>query len=142
MNCFKKLKEKIILIKIEKEKAREEKFLKECEIKEAEIRMEIYEKRKNDLLKQREEFLNSILSQACFAELTEERYLELINNYENPNEYNKADLYGILSKAYNLGSMVGDLKCLDKSINELEEEEEKQAEILKTRKTNSRIKKE
>ncbi|HEB7570388.1 TPA: hypothetical protein RZK24_001644 [Campylobacter coli] len=142
MNCFKKLKEKIILIKIEKEKAREEKFLKECEIKEAEIRMEIYEKRKNDLLKQREEFLNSILSQACFAELTEERYLELINNYENPNEYNKADLYGILRKAYNLGSMVGDLKCLDKSINELEEEEEKQAEILKTRKTNLRIKKE
>lgn len=37
MNCFKKLKEKIILIKIEKEKASEEKFLKECEIKEAEI---------------------------------------------------------------------------------------------------------
>ncbi|EGK7562066.1 hypothetical protein IO476_001063 [Campylobacter coli] len=121
MNCFKKLKEKIILIKIEKEKAREEKFLKECEIKEAEIRMEIYEKRKNDLLKQREEFLNSILSQACFAELTEERYLELINNYENLNECNKADLYGILRKAYNLGSMVRDLKCLDKSINELEE---------------------
>ncbi|HEH5160682.1 TPA: hypothetical protein SG818_001670 [Campylobacter coli] len=46
MNCFKKLKEKIILIKIEKEKASEEKFLKECEIKEAEIRMEILEKRK------------------------------------------------------------------------------------------------
>ncbi|EDP7633872.1 hypothetical protein GZ734_001896 [Campylobacter coli] len=45
MNCFKKLKEKIILIKIEKEKASEEKFLKECEIKEAEIRMEILEKK-------------------------------------------------------------------------------------------------
>nr|EIM3958335.1 hypothetical protein [Campylobacter jejuni] len=51
MNCFKKLKEKIILIKIEKEKANKEKFLKECEIKEAEIRMEILEKRKDDLFK-------------------------------------------------------------------------------------------
>lgn len=50
--------------------------------KEAEIRMEKYEKHKNDFLKQRE---------ACFAELTKERYLELINNYENLNECNKAD---------------------------------------------------
>ncbi|CAG9060441.1 TPA: hypothetical protein SB533_001742 [Campylobacter coli] len=142
MNCFKKLKEKIILIKIEKEKASEEKFLKECEIKEAEIRMEILEKRKDDLFKQREELIHSILDEASFNALTEERYLELINNYHILTEDNKANLYGILRRAYNLSSMVGHLKCLDKSINELEEEEEKQVEIIKTKKTNSQIKKE
>ncbi|WP_157141730.1 hypothetical protein, partial [Campylobacter coli] len=49
---------------------------------------------------------------------------------------------GILRRAYNLNSMVRDLKCLDKSINELEEEEDKQVEILKRKKTNSHIKKE
>ncbi|EEU7425329.1 hypothetical protein HEJ17_001479 [Campylobacter jejuni] len=142
MNCFKKLKEKIILIKIEKEKANKEKFLKECEIKEAEIRMEILEKRKDDLFKQREELIHSILDEASFNALTEERYLELIDNYHILTEDNKANLYGILRRAYNLSSMVGNLKCLDKSINELEEEEEKQVEIIKTRKTNSQIKKE
>ncbi|EHV5210810.1 hypothetical protein K0T43_001556 [Campylobacter jejuni] len=142
MNCFKKLKEKIILIKIEKEKANKEKFLKECEIKEAEIRMEILEKRKDDLFKQREELIHSILDEASFNALTEERYLELIDNYHILTEDNKANLYGILRRAYNLNSMVRDLKCLDKSINELEEEEEKQVEIIKTRKTNSQIKKE
>ncbi|HED7883351.1 TPA: hypothetical protein R6B81_000898 [Campylobacter coli] len=142
MNCFKKLKEKIILIKIEKEKASKEKFLKECEIKEAEIRMEILEKRKDDLFKQREELIYSILGEASFNALTEERYLELIDNYHILTEDNKANLYGILRRAYNLSSMVGNLKCLDKSINELEEEEEKQVEIIKTRKTNSQIKKE
>ncbi|EAL3410974.1 hypothetical protein A9L80_08475, partial [Campylobacter coli] len=142
MNCFKKLKEKIILIKIEKEKANKEKFLKECEIKEAEIRMEILEKRKDDLFKQREELIHSILGEASFNALTEERYLELIDNYHILTEDNKANLYGILRRAYNLSSMVGNLKCLDKSINELEEEEEKQVEIIKTRKTNSQIKKE
>ncbi|EAC2042703.1 hypothetical protein E5B64_08270 [Campylobacter jejuni] len=142
MNCFKKLKEKIILIKIEKEKANKEKFLKECEIKEAEIRMEILEKRKDDLFKQREELIHSILGEAYFNALTEERYLELIDNYHILTEDNKANLYGILRRAYNLSSMVGNLKCLDKSINELEEEEEKQVEIIKTRKTNSQIKKE
>ncbi|HEB7675183.1 TPA: hypothetical protein RZJ02_000669 [Campylobacter coli] len=142
MNCFKKLKEKIILIKIEKEKASEEKFLKECEIKEAEIRMEILEKRKDDLFKQREELIHSILGEASFNALTEERYLELIDNYHILTEDNKANLYGILRRAYNLSSMVGNLKRLDKSINELEEEEEKQVEIIKTRKTNSQIKKE
>ncbi|RTJ49191.1 hypothetical protein C3H69_09395 [Campylobacter jejuni] len=142
MNCFKKLKEKIILIKIEKEKASEEKFLKECEIKEAEIRMEILEKRKDGLFKQREELIHSILDEASFNALTEERYLELINNYHILTEDNKANLYGILRRAYNLSSMVGHLKCLDKSINELEEEEEKQVEIIKTKKTNSQIKKE
>ncbi|EEU7289227.1 hypothetical protein HEI22_001562 [Campylobacter jejuni] len=142
MNCFKKLKEKIILIKIEKEKANKEKFLKECEIKEAEIRMEILEKRKDDLFKQREELIHSILDEASFNALTEERYLELIDNYHILTEDNKANLYGILRRAYNLNSMVRDLKCLDKSINELEEEEEKQVEIIKTRKTNSHIKKE
>lgn len=142
MNCFKKLKEKIILIKIEKEKASEEKFLKECEIKEAEIRMEILEKRKDDLFKQREELIHSILGEAYFNALTEERYLELIDNYHILTEDNKANLYGILRRAYNLSSMVGNLKRLDKSINELEEEEEKQVEIIKTRKTNSQIKKE
>ncbi|EAH4472643.1 hypothetical protein CYA32_08590 [Campylobacter coli] len=142
MNCFKKLKEKIILIKIEKEKVSEEKFLKECEIKEAEIRMEILEKRKDDLFKQREELIHSILGEAYFNALTEERYLELIDNYHILTEDNKANLYGILRRAYNLSSMVGNLKCLDKSINELEEEEEKQVEIIKTRKTNSQIKKE
>lgn len=135
MNFLKKLKEKIILIKIEKEKARKEKFLKEMEIKERKIRMEVYEKYKNNLLKQREELINSILSQAYFAELTEERYLELINDYENPNEYNKANLYGILSKAYNIGMSVANLKDLDKSINELDcfnyKKEEKEAEIIK-----------
>ncbi|WP_157147332.1 hypothetical protein [Campylobacter coli] len=142
MNYLKKLKEKIILIKIEKEKANKEKFLKECEIKEAEIRMEILEKRKDDLFKQREELIHSILGEASFNALTEERYLELIDNYHILTEDNKANLYGVLRRAYNLSSMVGDLKCLDKSINELEEEEEKQAEIIKTRKTNSQIKKE
>ncbi|EEU7024723.1 hypothetical protein HEJ58_001208 [Campylobacter jejuni] len=142
MNCFKKLKEKIILIKIEKEKANKEKFLKECEIKEAEIRMEILEKRKDDLFKQREELIHSILDEASFNALTEERYLELFDNYHILTEDNKANLYGILRRAYNLSSMVGNLKCLDKSINELEEEEEKQVEIIKTRKTNSQIKKE
>ncbi|EPZ1014654.1 hypothetical protein ACXKGO_001901 [Campylobacter coli] len=142
MNYLKKLKEKIILIKIEKEKANKEKFLKECEIKEAEIRMEILEKRKDDLFKQREELIHSILGEAYFNALTEERYLELIDNYHILTEDNKANLYGILRRAYNLSSMVGNLKCLDKSINELEEEEEKQVEIIKTRKTNSQIKKE
>ncbi|EOH2885749.1 hypothetical protein ACMHTE_001921 [Campylobacter coli] len=142
MNYLKKLKEKIILIKIEKEKANKEKFLKECEIKEAEIRMEILEKRKDDLFKQREELIHSILGEASFNALTEERYLELIDNYHILTEDNKANLYGILRRAYNLSSMVGNLKCLDKSINELEEEEEKQVEIIKTRKTNSQIKKE
>ncbi|EPI8265327.1 hypothetical protein ACS9KD_001952 [Campylobacter coli] len=142
MNYLKKLKEKIILIKIEKEKANKEKFLKECEIKEAEIRMEILEKRKDDLFKQREELIHSILGEASFNALTEERYLELIDNYHILTEDNKANLYGILRRAYNLSSMVGDLKRLDKSINELEEEEEKQVEIIKTRKTNSQIKKE
>lgn len=142
MNCFKKLKEKIILIKIEKEKANKEKFLKECEIKEAEIRMEILEKRKDDLFKQREELIHSILDEASFNALTEERYLELIDNYHILTEDNKANLYGILRRAYNLNSMVRDLKCLDKSINELEEEEDKQVEILKRKKTNSHIKKE
>ncbi len=142
MNYLKKLKEKIILIKIEKEKANKEKFLKECEIKEAEIRMEILEKRKDDLFKQREELIHSILGEASFNALTEERYLELIDNYYILTEDNKANLYGILRRAYNLSSMVGGLKCLDKSINELEEEEEKQVEIIKTRKTNSQIKKE
>ncbi|EOV7239071.1 hypothetical protein ACOQ84_001850 [Campylobacter jejuni] len=142
MNCFKKLKEKIILIKIEKEKANKEKFLKECEIKEAEIRMEILEKRKDDLFKQREELIHSILDEASFNALTEERYLELFDNYHILTEDNKANLYGILRKAYNLNSMVRDLKCLDKSINELEEEEDKQVEILKRKKTNSHIKKE
>ncbi|EAL5967791.1 hypothetical protein CYB43_09285, partial [Campylobacter coli] len=142
MNCFKKLKEKIILIKIEKEKASEEKFLKECEIKEAEIRMEILEKRKDDLFKQREELIHSILGEASFNALTEERYLELIDNYHILTEDNKANLYGILRRAYNLSSMVGNLKRLDKSINELEEEEDKQVEILKRKKTNSHIKKE
>ncbi|EGP2316777.1 hypothetical protein IYO91_001688 [Campylobacter jejuni] len=138
MNCFKKLKEKIILIKIEKEKANKEKFLKECEIKEAEIRMEILEKRKDDLFKQREELIHSILDEASFNALTEERYLELFDNYHILTEDNKANLYGILRRAY----MVRDLKCLDKSINELEEEEDKQVEILKRKKTNSHIKKE
>ncbi len=142
MNCFKKLKEKIILIKIEKEKANKEKFLKECEIKEAEIRMEILEKRKDDLFKQREELIHSILDEASFNTLTEERYLELFDNYHILTEDNKANLYGILRRAYNLNSMVRDLKCLDKSINELEEEEDKQVEILKRKKTNSHIKKE
>ncbi|MGI7365838.1 hypothetical protein ACNGAF_08465 [Campylobacter coli] len=142
MNYLKKLKEKIILIKIEKEKANKEKFLKECEIKEAEIRMEILEKRKDDLFKQREELIHSILGEASFNALTEERYLELIDNYHILTEDNKANLYGILRRAYNLSSMVGGLKRLDKSINELEEEEEKQVEIIKTRKTNSQIKKE
>ncbi|ECL9142681.1 hypothetical protein FT475_09305 [Campylobacter jejuni] len=142
MNCFKKLKEKIILIKIEKEKANKEKFLKECEIKEAEIRMEIFEKRKDDLFKQREELIHSILDEASFNALTEERYLELFDNYHILTEDNKANLYGILRRAYNLNSMVRDLKCLDKSINELEEEEDKQVEILKRKKTNSHIKKE
>ncbi|WP_228571058.1 hypothetical protein [Campylobacter coli] len=142
MNYLKKLKEKIILIKIEKEKANKEKFLKECEIKEAEIRMEILEKRKDDLFKQREELIHSILGEASFNALTEERYLELIDNYHILTEDNKANLYGVLRRAYNLSSMVGNLKCLDKSINELEEEEEKQVEIIKTRKTNSQIKKE
>ncbi|HDV7452852.1 TPA: hypothetical protein RJ298_001424 [Campylobacter jejuni] len=142
MNCFKKLKEKIILIKIEKEKANKEKFLKECEIKEAEIRMEILEKRKDDLFKQREELIHSILDEASFNALTEERYLELFDNYYILTEDNKANLYGILRRAYNLNSMVRDLKCLDKSINELEEEEDKQVEILKRKKTNSHIKKE
>ncbi|HEF8474125.1 TPA: hypothetical protein SBF47_001665 [Campylobacter jejuni] len=142
MNCFKKLKEKIILIKIEKEKANKEKFLKECEIKEAEIRMEILEKRKDDLFKQREELIHSILDEASFNALTEERYLELFDNYHILTEDNKANLYGILRRAYNLNSMVRDLKCLDKSINELEEEEDKQVEILKGKKTNSHIKKE
>ncbi|ECR3221858.1 hypothetical protein F1P47_07425 [Campylobacter jejuni] len=141
MNCFKKLKEKIILIKIEKEKANKEKFLKECEIKEAEIRMEILEKRKDDLFKQREELIHSILDEASFNALTEERYLELFDNYHILTEDNKANLYGILRRAYNLNSMVRDLKCLDKSINELEEEEDKQVEILKRKKTNSHIKK-
>ena len=141
MNCFKKLKEKIILIKIEKEKANKEKFLKECEIKEAEIRMEILEKRKDDLFKQREELIHSILDEASFNALTEERYLELFDNYHILTEDNKANLYGILRRAYNLNSMVRDLKCLDKSINELEEED-KQVEILKRKKTNSHIKKE
>ncbi|EEA8770554.1 hypothetical protein G4F55_001820 [Campylobacter jejuni] len=42
MNCFKKLKEKIILIKIEKEKASEEKFLKECEILKSEAMFIIF----------------------------------------------------------------------------------------------------
>ncbi|WP_193551110.1 hypothetical protein [Campylobacter jejuni] len=134
MNCFKKLKEKIILIKIEKEKASEEKFLKECEIKEAEIRMEILEKRKDDLFKQREELIHSILGEASFNALTEEKYLELIDNYHILTEDNKANLYGILNIIYNLNSMVGDLKCLDKSINELEEEEDKEVEILKRKK--------
>ncbi len=142
MNCFKKLKEKIILIKIEKEKANKEKFLKECEIKEAEIRMEILEKRKDDLFKQREELIHSILDEASFNAPTEERYLELFDNYHILTEDNKANLYGILRRAYNLNSMVRDLKCLDKSINELEEEEDKQVEILKRKKTNSHIKKE
>ncbi|EPF0487607.1 hypothetical protein ACSM8Y_001476 [Campylobacter jejuni] len=142
MNYFKKLKEKIILIKIEKEKANKEKFLKECEIKEAEIRMEILEKRKDDLFKQREELIHSILDEASFNALTEERYLELFDNYHILTEDNKANLYGILRRAYNLNSMVRDLKCLDKSINELEEEEDKQVEILKRKKTNSHIKKE
>lgn len=142
MNYLKKLKEKIILIKIEKEKANKEKFLKECEIKEAEIRMEILEKRKDDLFKQREELIHSILDEASFNALTEERYLELIDNYHILTEDNKANLYGILRRAYNLNSMVRDLKCLDKSINELEEEEDKQVEILKRKKTNSHIKKE
>ncbi|WP_342251879.1 hypothetical protein [Campylobacter coli] len=142
MNCFKKLKEKIILIKIEKEKANKEKFLKECEIKEAEIRMEILEKRKDDLFKQREELIHSILDEASFNALTEERYLELFDNYHILTEDNKANLYGILRRAYNLNSMVRDLKCLDKSINELEEEEDKEVEILKRKKTNSHIKKE
>ncbi|EDP7746205.1 hypothetical protein GRO58_06495 [Campylobacter jejuni] len=142
MNCFKKLKEKIILIKIEKEKANKEKFLKECEIKEAEIRMEILEKRKDGLFKQREELIHSILDEASFNALTEERYLELFDNYHILTEDNKANLYGILRRAYNLNSMVRDLKCLDKSINELEEEEDKQVEILKRKKTNSHIKKE
>ncbi|EKP1525736.1 hypothetical protein P2550_001868, partial [Campylobacter coli] len=112
MNCFKKLKEKIILIKIEKEKASEEKFLKECEIKEAEIRMEILEKRKDDLFNQREELIHSILDEASFNALTRERYLELIKNYHILTEDNKANLYGILRRAYNLNSMVGHLKCL------------------------------
>ncbi|ECZ3441741.1 hypothetical protein F7N65_09750 [Campylobacter jejuni] len=142
MNYLKKLKEKIILIKTEKEKANKEKFLKECEIKEAEIRMEILEKRKDDLFKRREELIHSILGEASFNALTEERYLELIDNYHILTEDNKANLYGILRRAYNLSSMVGNLKCLDKSINELEEEEEKQVEILKRKKTNSQIKKE
>ncbi|HIC7082852.1 TPA: hypothetical protein ACW4FR_001770 [Campylobacter coli] len=142
MNYLKKLKEKIILIKIEKEKANKEKFLKECEIKEAEIRMEILEKRKDDLFNQREELIHSILDEASFNALTEERYLELIKNYHILTEDNKANLYGILRRAYNLSSMVGHLKCLDKSINELEEEEDKQVEILKRKKTNSHIKKE
>ncbi|HFP7500663.1 TPA: hypothetical protein ACHDWF_001788 [Campylobacter coli] len=142
MNYLKKLKEKIILIKIEKEKANKEKFLKECEIKEAEIRMEILEKRKDDLFKQREELIHSILGEASFNALTEERYLELIDNYHILTEDNKANLYWILRRAYNLNSMVRDLKCLDKSINELEEEEDKQVEILKRKKTNSHIKKE
>ncbi|MDN2809556.1 hypothetical protein PAJ32_00345 [Campylobacter jejuni] len=142
MNCFKKLKEKIILIKIEKEKANKEKFLKECEIKEAEIRMEILEKRKDDLFKQREELIHSILDEASFNAPTEERYLELFDNYHILTEDDKANLYGILRRAYNLNSMVRDLKCLDKSINELEEEEDKQVEILKRKKTNSHIKKE
>ncbi|HEH5160866.1 TPA: hypothetical protein SG818_001868 [Campylobacter coli] len=142
MNYLKKLKEKIILIKIEKEKANKEKFLKECEIKEAEIRMEILEKRKDDLFKQREELIHSILDEASFNALTEERYLELFDNYHILTEDNKANLYGILRRAYNLNSMVRDLKCLDKSINELEEEEDKQVEILKRKKTNSHIKKE
>ncbi|EHT5370025.1 hypothetical protein KYA05_001481, partial [Campylobacter jejuni] len=100
MNCFKKLKEKIILIKIEKEKANKEKFLKECEIKEAEIRMEILEKRKDDLFKQREELIHSILDEASFNALTEERYLELFDNYHILTEDNKANLYGILRRAY------------------------------------------
>lgn len=134
MNYLKKLKEKIILIKIEKEKANKEKFLKECEIKEAEIRMEILEKRKDDLFKQREELIHSILGEASFNALTEERYLELIDNYHILTEDNKANLYGILRRAYNLSSMVGHLKCLDKSINELEEEKDKQVEILKRKK--------
>ncbi|EGI5162243.1 hypothetical protein CO830_06780 [Campylobacter coli] len=142
MNYLKKLKEKIILIKTEKEKANKEKFLKECEIKEAEIRMEILEKRKDDLFKQREELIHSILDEASFNALTEERYLELFDNYHILTEDNKANLYGILRRAYNLNSMVRDLKCLDKSINELEEEEDKQVEILKRKKTNSHIKKE
>ncbi|EFU7619636.1 hypothetical protein HSY33_001307 [Campylobacter jejuni] len=142
MNYLKKLKEKIILIKTEKEKANKEKFLKECEIKEAEIRMEILEKRKDDLFKRREELIHSILGEASFNALTEERYLELFDNYHILTEDNKANLYGILRRAYNLNSMVRDLKCLDKSINELEEEEEKQVEILKRKKTNSQIKKE
>ncbi|HEB8087468.1 TPA: hypothetical protein RZJ95_000586 [Campylobacter jejuni] len=104
--------------------------------------MEILEKRKDDLFKQREELIHSILGEASFNALTEERYLELIDNYHILTEDNKANLYGILRRAYNLSSMVGDLKRLDKSINELEEEEEKQVEIIKTRKTNSQIKKE
>ncbi|ENA7661420.1 hypothetical protein ABGU96_001633 [Campylobacter jejuni] len=104
--------------------------------------MEILEKRKDDLFKQREELIHSILGEAYFNALTEERYLELIDNYHILTEDNKANLYGILRRAYNLSSMVGHLKCLDKSINELEEEEEKQVEIIKTRKTNSQIKKE
>ncbi|EGB1376847.1 hypothetical protein ILY92_001318 [Campylobacter coli] len=119
---------------IEKEKASEEKFLKECEIKEAEIRMEILEKRKDDLFNQREELIHSILDEASFNALTEERYLELIKNYHILTEDNKANLYGILRRAYNLNSMVGHLKCLDKSINELEEEKDKQVEILKRKK--------
>ncbi|EAL6659227.1 hypothetical protein DSX98_09580, partial [Campylobacter jejuni] len=53
--------------------------------------------------------------------LTEERYLELFDNYHILTEDNKANLYGILRRAYNLNSMVRDLKCLDKSINELED---------------------
>ncbi|HEB7638015.1 TPA: hypothetical protein RZJ07_000670 [Campylobacter coli] len=104
--------------------------------------MEILEKRKDDLFKQREELIHSILGEASFNALTEERYLELIDNYHILTEDNKANLYGILRRAYNLSSMVGNLKRLDKSINELEEEEEKQVEIIKTRKTNSQIKKE
>ncbi|EIY0152035.1 hypothetical protein ML514_001673 [Campylobacter coli] len=104
--------------------------------------MEILEKRKDDLFKQREELIHSILGEASFNALTEERYLELIDNYHILTEDNKANLYGVLRRAYNLSSMVGNLKCLDKSINELEEEEEKQVEIIKTRKTNSQIKKE
>ncbi|ELY7701564.1 hypothetical protein SNU76_001705 [Campylobacter jejuni] len=104
--------------------------------------MEILEKRKDDLFKQREELIHSILGEAYFNALTEERYLELIDNYHILTEDNKANLYGISRRAYNLSSMVGNLKCLDKSINELEEEEEKQVEIIKTRKTNSQIKKE
>ncbi|EFU2433446.1 TPA: hypothetical protein ACRZSK_001101 [Campylobacter jejuni] len=104
--------------------------------------MEILEKRKDDLFKQREELIHSILGEASFNALTEEKYLELIDNYHILTEDNKANLYGILNIIYNLNSMVGDLKCLDKSINELEEEEDKEVEILKRKKTNSHIKKE
>lgn len=68
--------------------------------------MEILEKRKDDLFKQREELIHSILDEASFNALTEERYLELFDNYHILTEDNKANLYGILRRAYNLNSMV------------------------------------